>query len=80
MGDTPDIEIFENKILGKGAYGTVYLGKKKIKEPTTKNERPKTQIEESNTKNAESKSTITESNSTISVFTAIKESKTKTRC
>ena len=77
MGDTPDIEIFENKILGKGAYGTVYLGKKKIKEPTTKNERPKTQIEESNTKNAESKSTITESNSTISVFTAIKESKTK---
>ena len=36
MGDTPDIEIDKNKILGKGAYGTVYLGIKKIKESKIK--------------------------------------------
>ena len=61
MGDTPDIEIYDNKILGKGAYGTVYLGIKKIKESNTS----KASMAESNIKNTESNSTFTESKTTI---------------
>ena len=69
MGDTPNIEIYENKILGKGAYGTVYLGEQIIKESKEKNE-------ESQTKNTESKSTIDNSkdkNAESKIKIALKE-------
>ena len=49
MGDTTNIEIYENKILGKGAYGTVYLGTQ------TKNTESKSTIDNSKDKNVESK-------------------------
>jgi len=67
MDDTPDIEIFENKILGKGAYGTVYLGLKKIKEPKTENIEKKTEAAGSKNKNAESKTKNSESTAKINV-------------
>jgi len=70
MDDTPDIEIIENKILGKGAYGTVYLGLKTIKEPKTKNIEIKTELEGSKNKNAESKIKNSESKSEVVESTA----------